>query len=166
MSASCGICAVSSVLKYYGEEESYYDLELSYLKDYISVTLESLRINGSNVKSHNAALEKLGYNSEYGQTLSGSTPKYATYEEYMQFMRSNLREGRPIVVSTYLGSGHFITVIGLDDMGTDYIYDDALIIADSSDYWDGYQDGYNIYPALSFLASIPPVIIARCKIIS
>ena len=52
-----------------------------------------------------------------------------------------------MVVSTNLGSGHFLTVIGFDDMGTDYIYDDVFITADSCDYWDGYQDGYNVFSA-------------------
>ena len=65
-------------------------------------------------------------------------------------MRTNLEAGKPVVVGTNLGSGHFLTVIGLDDMGTDYIYDDVIIVADSSDYWDGYQDGYNTHSAKKF----------------
>ena len=55
-----------------------------------------------------------------------------------------------MAVSTFLGSGHFIVVIGFDDMGTDYIYDDVIVTADPCDYWDGYQDGYNVFPATKF----------------
>lgn len=37
------------------------------------------------------------------------------------------------------------------NMGTpDYIYDDVVIIADSADVVDHYQDGYNIYNATLF----------------
>ena len=54
------------------------------------------------------------------------------------------------MVSTYLGSGHFLVVIGYDDMGTEYIYDDVIITADPCDYWDGYQDGYNVFSAYKF----------------
>ncbi len=46
--------------------------------------------------------------------------------------------------------GHWVVVIGFDDMGTDYIYDDVFIISDSNDYWDHYHDGYNTYPATQF----------------
>lgn len=56
-----------------------------------------------------------------------------------------------MVVSTNLGSGHYLTVIGHNDMGTaEYIYDDVIITADSCDYWDGRQDGYNTYCANKF----------------
>ena len=42
---------------------------------------------------------------------------------------------------------HYVTIIGYDDMGTSHIYDYVVIIADSGDTWDGYQDGYNVYSA-------------------
>ena len=33
-------------------------------------------------------------------------------------------------------------------MGTpDYIYDDVILLADSGDTWDHYQDGYNVHAA-------------------
>jgi len=152
MSSSCGICAVCSVLKYYGEEESFYDMELSYLNLYEGVNLTTIKGKGSSVHSHHAALAELGYTSEYARFYysKGEEPVYPTYESYMQHLRTNLEAGRPIVVSTNLGSGHYLTVIGIDDMGTDYIYDDVVITADSCDYWDGYQDGYNVFNANKF----------------
>ena len=75
---------------------------------------------------------------------------YDSYEVYMEHMRTNLEAGRPIVVSTNMGSGHYIVVIGMDDMGTEFTYDDVIITADSSDYWDGYQDGYVVSSAYKF----------------
>ena len=152
MHSSCGICAVTSVLKYYGGiEESYYDMELSYLETYLEVNeLTTITNKGTGVTGNAATLTEMGYTAEYSYANAGSLPKYATYEEYAQFVRDNLKAGRPIVVSTYLGSGHYLTVIGYDDMGTDYIYDDVIITADSCDYWDGYQDGYNVFSAYKF----------------
>jgi hypothetical protein len=154
MGASCGICAVTSVLKYYGEEESYYDMELSYLNDYIRNNLkeDAIKVTSTTVKGHCNTLSDLGYTSHYGYSTVGNLPRYSSYEQYLEFMKYNLKNGRPIVVSTYLGSWHFLTVIGIDDMGTDCIYDDVVICADSSDCWDGYQDGYDVFAATKFFS--------------
>ena len=150
MASSCGICAVGSILKYYGYDESYYDLELSYLNSYESVTGETVKGKGSDPIGHQSTLEQLGYRAKGSYSARYETPEFTSYESYMAFLRSNLSAGRPIAVSTAMGSGHFITVIGLDDMGTDYIYDDVIICADPCDYWDSYQDGYNTYSAYKF----------------
>ena len=150
MSSSCGICATTSVLKYYGEAGSYYDMELSYVNDYERIMNKKIKGTGTTVIGLKKTVDEKGYTGKTSYVAAGSTPKYATYEAYVQFMRENLQAGRPIVTCTYLGSGHFVTVIGYDDMGTDYIYDDVFVIADSCDYWDGYQDGYNVFSAYKF----------------
>ncbi len=153
MHSSCGICAVNSVLSYYGKEETPYDLELLYLNQYEDINSAMVNGSGSTVLQHQLALQDWGYESKYGSTTKGYEPEFPTYEAYFEFMRSNLKEGRPVVISTFMGSGHFITVIGVDDMGTtDYIYDDVIITADSCDYWDGYQDGYNVFSAYKFFS--------------
>ena len=153
MSSSCGICAVTSVLNYYGETDaSLYDLELSYLEDCERVIKKTVTGRGTTAKENADTLADLGYETEcsYTRRSSGATPKYDTYEKYMFYIRKNLVACRPVVVATNLGSGHFVTIIGIDDMGTDYIYDDVVILADSADYWDGYQDGYNVISAYKF----------------
>ena len=153
MHSSCGICAINSVMKYYGYgEESYYDLELSYLNLYESINASegAVKGRGTNVRGHANVLKALGYEVDYYTTDKGNAPTFDTYEKYMSFIRKNLVAGRPVVVSTNLGSGHYLTVIGIDDMGTEYTYDDVIITADSSDYWDGYQDGYNVFSARKF----------------
>lgn len=154
MSSSCAICAVNSVLKYYGtESESHYDLELSYLNLYESLNPEiPVKGNGSSARGHDKTLESMGYIAFFNSSAVGSGKKFLTYEEYISFLLYNLQNGRPICCGTYLGSGHYMTVIGYDDMGTDFIYDDVIITANSSDCRDGYQDGYNIYPAMQFFA--------------
>jgi hypothetical protein len=69
---------------------------------------------------------------------------------YRDFLKENLEKDRPVMASIKNRGGHWVTIIGLDDMGTSNIYDDVIIISDSSDYWDHYQDGYNTYPATAF----------------
>ena len=152
MASSCGICAVGSMLKYYGYNvsESYYDFELSYLNVYEGISGSSIKGVGSDAETHQKALEQLGYRSKGTHSPRYETPEFTSYESYMAFLRSNLSAGRPIAIATAMGSGHFMTAIGLDDMGTDYIYDDVIICADPCDYWDGYQDGYCTYSAYKF----------------
>lgn len=150
MRSSCGICAVNSVLCYYGAEESQYDMEVTYLDAYESMHKTVVKGKGSSVSLHFMLLREMGYEARAGMTAVGAEPEFSTLESYMEFMRTNLEAGRPVVVTTNLGSGHFLTVIGIDTMGTDYIYDDVVITADSCDYWDGYQDGYNVFSAYKF----------------
>jgi len=150
MSSSCGLCAVNSVLKYYGEPGNQYDMELSTLTAYERITGKTVKGTGTDINRLKNTLSSMGYSSKTYACTAGGQPKFATYEEYVQFIRENLWAGKPIVACTYLGSGHFLTIIGYDDMGTAYTYDDVIITADSCDYWDGYQDGYNVFSAYKF----------------
>ena len=150
MTSTCGICATNSVLAYYGDGSNQYDMELSLLNEYESANNVTVKGKGTTVNALKKVLTQKGYSSSAYFTKKGSAPKFDTYEKYMQFIRDNLQAGRPIVACTYLGSGHFITIIGHDTMGTEYIYDDVIIVADSCDYWDGYQDGYNVFSAYKF----------------
>ena len=148
MGSSCGICSVNSVLSYYGHQDSQYALELNYLKQYESATGITVKGYGTTVDGHYTALKGWGYSSVYNVIQNSSS--LMSYSSYMQFMRSNINNGKPIVVTNYIGSDHAMTVIGLDDMGTDYIYDDVIIVADSNDWWDGYMDGYVVHSAYKF----------------
>jgi len=152
MASSCGLCALGSVMKYYGLETDWYELEMQTLEAYEQLTGKVVRGKGCGVQGLLQTANQFGFEGEASSTPSGTLPPYATYAEYMQFLRGNLEEGRPVVVSHNLGSGHYLTVIGLDDMGTEHIYDDVIIAADSSDYWDGYQDGYDTYSAFKFFS--------------
>ena len=77
---------------------------------------------------------------------------FSTYSEFTQWVKQNLSKGTPMPVSWRPHGGHWEVIIGYDDMGTDYPYDDVLILADSGDSWDHYQDGYNTYTATQFYA--------------
>ena len=58
-----------------------------------------------------------------------------------------LAEGKPILFAWNDWGGHWQTMIGYDDMGTETTQDDVIIVADSYDTTDHNQDGYGIYPA-------------------
>ena len=150
MSSSCGVCAVNSVLSYYGAEDDPYEMEENYVKLYEQLNNLVIKGSGSSPKNHRVTLESMGYTCKTFGSKPGQEPDFASYADYMAFIRESLLADKPVVVSTYLGSGHFLTVIGMDDMGTDYIYDDVVITADSCDYWDGHQDGYNVFSAYKF----------------
>lgn len=75
---------------------------------------------------------------------------FPTYDSFLTWVTTNLNGNTPMPVSWRPHGGHWEVIIGIDTMGTDYIYDDVLILADSADNWDHYQDGYNIVPATLF----------------
>ncbi len=65
---------------------------------------------------------------------------------FVKWIVGNLDNGRPIMVEWSDWDGHWQTIIGYDSMGTPGIGDDILILADSYDTSDHWQDGYYAYP--------------------
>ena len=135
---------------YHGYQDTHYNLEMATLNEYERWTGETVKGNGTNVKGLMTTLSKFGFIAQASATSRYSPVPFPTYEKYIQFILKNLNNGQPLVVSHNPAGGHYLTIIGYDDMGTEYIYDDVFVIADSNDYWDGYQDGYNIYNAHKF----------------
>ena len=132
----------------YGREESYLELERVYMQQYERINNVKVNPKGTHVDRHYAALTDWGYEAKWGGTTrSLADPDFLTYEEYFQFFKSNIEAGRPVPMPSLLGSNHYYTVIGVDDMGTEHIYDDVIICADSADGWDGYRDGYDTFSA-------------------
>lgn len=159
MSSSCGVCSVNSVLKYYGDytDTSYYDLELLYTQIFdadegVKVFDKTGVAGGTMTNCHKIVLKTLGYTSHYYQSRTGETPVFENYDAFVGFAKYHLSFGRPIVTISSPNGGHYVTIIGYDDMGTDHIYDDIMIFADSCDYWDGYQDGFNMVSAYQYFS--------------
>lgn len=146
MASSCGICTTISVFKYYGEPITEID-EVNFYHYYEEVTGDSPSTRGSDTEHLLTAIKKKGYDGEQSYTTKNQTAKFQNYNEFKSFVVENLSKDRPIMICIAPRGGHYVTIIGFDDMGTDYIYDDAIIISDSSDCWDHYQDGYNTYSA-------------------
>ncbi|MBP2651695.1 MAG: hypothetical protein H6Q74_2520 [Firmicutes bacterium] len=67
---------------------------------------------------------------------------FATVQKFRNFVITNLKNNTPIIVENIDWGGHWRVIIGYDTMGTDMVADDVLILADSFDTADHFQDGY------------------------
>ena len=74
---------------------------------------------------------------------------FPTYESFTDFVKENLSNGTPII---FCGPNHWRVIIGYDDMGTESYYDDVIVLADSSDKWDHFENGYDTEAGLEFYA--------------
>ncbi len=146
MASSCGICATMSVLNYLGEpvDESW---EVTLTENYERINRTGILNKGTSSNGNLKVVQELGFSGYIGGSKSGEEPAFPTYESYRDFIKENLSKDQPIAISAKPQGGHWIVIIGIDDMGTSNIYDDVIITSDSSDYWDHYQDGYNTYSA-------------------
>ena len=72
---------------------------------------------------------------------------FPTYESFLNCLKENLSKDQPFAIAWRPNGGHWTVIIGYDNCGTDYLYDDVIIMADSGDTWDHYQEGYNVNAA-------------------
>lgn len=154
MASSCGISSILSVLHYYGEDTSIYD-EVFLVENYERINNAIIRGSGVGATGLKKLLAFLGYEAQGG---SFSRDKYTDissrlfprYNDFIEWAVGHLKEDTPIPVSWRPHGGHWVVIIGIDTMGTDNIYDDVIVFADSSDGWDHYRDGYVTMPAMLF----------------
>ena len=157
MASSCGICSAMSVLNYYGTWDTpANDLtQIELVEVYERLTGSTVKGSGVGAVNLKKAVDSYGYNADAQRYFSSSyegeqSMVFPTYEQFLEWAIANLKKGTPMPVSWRPHGGHWETIIGIDTMGTDYIYDDVIIFADSADTWDHYQDGYNTIPATLF----------------
>lgn len=81
-----------------------------------------------------------------------SSMVFPTYASFAKWCKARISGHHPISTGWNPIGGHWTAIFGYDDMGTASIYDDVVIIADSSDCSDQYVDGYTTYPAQQFYA--------------
>lgn len=154
MASSCGISSVLSVLHYYGESRNICD-EVFLVNKYEELNNAIIYNVGVGATGLKKLLSNLGYQAEGG---SYSRDKYVninsrlfpTYTDFLSWTIRNLRDGTPIPVSWRPHGGHWVVIIGIDTMGTNNVYDDVIIFADSNDTFDHYRDGYVTMPAMLF----------------
>lgn len=158
MASSCGICSTMTVLAYYGYDVSEWN-EVFLVERYQDVNDKIIFNSGVGGSGLKKLVLNLGFaSSDYKSYASANYVSdeqsmiFSTYGEFTQWVKQNLSKGTPMPVSWRPHGGHWEVIIGYDDMGTDYPYDDVLILADSGDSWDHYQDGYNTYAATQFYA--------------
>ena len=92
--------------------------------------------------------KEIGWDVEY---YMSHDKKFKDYSSFIsEVVKWNLSFGYPIIVDWCISSGHWTTIIGFDDMGTETTSDDVLIFGDSGDSGDHYQDGYMTFSAVRF----------------
>lgn len=65
-------------------------------------------------------------------------------------LRDNIKQGFPTLVEWSDLGGHWVLAVGYDTRGNDNPWDDVLILADSFDKYDDYEDGYTFVNANRF----------------
>lgn len=83
-------------------------------------------------------------------TANNDGTTFATVKEFKEFVLSNLKNNTPILIHNIDWGGHWRVIIGYDTMGTETTVDDVLILADSYDTADHFQDGYVVNPVEKF----------------
>lgn len=155
MASSCGICSVLSVLNYYDLDVNIYD-EVFLTDKYCEVnevaTIYNVGVGATGLRKLLGALGFVAEGRSYARNsfVNSNSMLFSTYDKFINWVKTNLSKGTPMPISWRPHGGHWEVIIGLDTMGTDYIYDDVLVLADSHDTWDHYQDGYNTLPAPLF----------------
>ncbi len=136
---TCGPAAANMVVAHF--KGKVIDDELAVAK--IMGTSKSV---GTNTKGMCAYFTKLGW--EVHSSVKDKTPD--NYEDFLAFVRSNLKNNTPIIVENIDWGGHWRVIIGYDSMGTAHTGDDVLLMADPFDTSDHLQEGYNVVPAERF----------------
>ena len=136
---SCGPAAALMVLNHFGIS-GYSEMEIGKL---VGTDPEK----GTAVEGLRRFLESLGFQLEYHESTK---PRFDNILECEEYLIRAIDSNVPVLVEWVDWYGHWQTIIGLDTCGTENIYDDVLIMADSYDLTDHYQDGYYVVPFARF----------------
>lgn len=136
---TCGPVAANMVVNYFLGKPLHTEMQIAEIMDTSSLV-------GTNTKGMCRYFKEIGWQVK----SSGDTTSPKNYEAFLQFVKSNLSEGTPVIVENVDWGGHWRIIIGYDTMGTEYAGDDVLLMADPYDLADHLQDGYNIVPAEKF----------------
>lgn len=145
---ACGVTAAVMVLNYFDK-----------LGDHNEETLAACRPEGLTTKkggltpSSTSLRQMISVFENVGGFELTSTYDLGdeVYEKFtLAAIRDYLKDGQPILVCWNDWHGHWQVIIGYDTMGTDFEYDDVLIMADPYDTTDHNQDGYGVYGAQRF----------------
>jgi hypothetical protein len=128
---SCGAVAVMTVLAYYGMPAGNTDT------DEVRIAHEiypgASEITGLNPEQVATWLSRQGMNATWG--TGGSRA----------MLRENLKNGVPTMVEWMDWGGHWVVVTGYDTRGTENVWDDVIIFADSVDSHDDRVDGVTYF---------------------
>ena len=132
---TCGCAAALMVLHHYGVDD-YNELEIG---ERVQVDPEK----GTAVEPLAAFFEDLGFNVD---VHADTDYRFESIEDAEAYLIEKIDAEIPVMVDWVDWYGHWQTVIGIDTCGNNDPYDDVLILADSYDITDHYQDGYYVFP--------------------
>lgn len=142
---SCGAASVLMVLNYLtgeapGEDTLDKEMDIRYL--------DNVREDGSygaTTASVAEALRKRGFEVQTSaDTQDEDGYSFHSEQDLAQFMTDQLKAGHPVLMENVEWGGHWMVLIGYDNMGTpDIMLDDVVVFADSYDTSDHCQDGYH-----------------------
>jgi hypothetical protein len=128
---SCGAAAAMTVMSYYGMPANNSDAD----EDRIAREMNSnvSDTTGINPEQMVSWFTRNGWNATW--KTGGSR----------QMLRENLKNGIPTIVEWMDWGGHWVVVTGYDTRGTDSVWDDVIIFADSVDSHDDRVDGVTYF---------------------
>lgn len=140
---TCGPAAALTVLHHYGNT--------SWDERSIAKIMGTKPVTGTDTAGMVTFFRLIGWDVTSSLTAAdknGTT--FTTVKDFKDFVIKNLKSNTPVLVENVDWGGHWRTIIGYDTMGTDTTADDVLILADSYDTADHFQDGYVVNPVEKF----------------
>ncbi len=144
---TCGVTSMLTVLEWFGLRGSMNEIDLANLRD------KTDGLPGTTIEEMLRVIEQLPGNwdvkSSYDMVEGDSDFGYGIevdgdYIDLGEMIPYYLEKGIPIMVMWHEWGGHYQTIIGYDDMGTEATCDDVILLMDSYDTTDHNQDGYVI----------------------
>lgn len=124
---SCGAVAAMNVMSYYGRPVNNTDADEVRVAHEIYPSVSEK--TGMNPEQIMQWFRRNGWNATWG---TGSS---------RDMQRGNLKKGIPTMVEWMDRGGHWVVVTGYDTRGTETVWDDVIIFADSVDCHDDRADG-------------------------
>lgn len=140
---TCGPAAALTVVQHFLGKTPDSEMEMAKIME---THPAGMKDPGTNTRGMSRYFEQKGWKVK--NALKDGSPE--TYEKFLGFVDSNLKQGIPIMVENVDWGGHWRVIIGHDTMGDKNEMNDVLIVADPYDTTDHDQDGYNIISASRF----------------
>jgi hypothetical protein len=128
---SCGAAAAMTVMSYYGIPANNTDADEDRIAHEMNRNVSDT--TGINPEQITSWFHRNGWNATW--KTGGSR----------QMLRQNLENGIPTMVEWMDWGGHWVVVVGYDTRGTDILWDDVIIFADSVDSHDDRVDGVTYF---------------------
>ncbi len=132
---TCGCAAALMVLHHYGVDD-YNELQIGEM-----VNVDTSK--GTAVEPLAKLFEDLGFQVD---VHADTDYRFESINDAEAYLIEKIDAGIPVMVDWVDWYGHWQTVIGIDACKEGDPYDDVLILADSYDITDHYQDGYYVFP--------------------